>query len=135
MRWINPLPSRTKPMHELSVCQALISQVEGIARQHRATAVHRINVHIGPLSGVEPDLLLQAFSLASAGTVAQDSRLDIERLPIRVHCESCGADTGAKLNKLVCGACGDWHTRLVSGDEMLLASIELVQNEKLKVKN
>ncbi len=116
-------------MHELSVCQALISQVEDIARQYRATAVHSINVRIGPLSGVEPDLLMQAFPLASAGTVAQDSRLEIERLPIRVRCESCSAETAAEPNRLVCGACGDWHTKLLSGDEMLLASVELAKAE------
>ena len=112
-------------MHELSVCQALIDQVEGVARQHQATAVTAVNVRIGPLSGVEPDLLQQAFPLASAGTVAQASRLVIEKLPVRVHCDACGAETAAEPNRLVCGRCGDWHTRLVSGDEMLLASVEL----------
>ena len=116
-------------MHELSVCQALISQVKNIARQHRAEAIRHIIVRIGPLSGVEPELLMRAFPLASAGTVAQDSQLIIERLPIRVRCESCGADTDAELNKLVCGACGDWHTRLVSGDEMLLVSVDLAKTE------
>ncbi len=116
-------------MHELSVCQALISQVEHIARQHHATAIRTVNVRIGPLSGVEPDLLMQAFPLASAGTVAQDSRLEIERLPVRVRCESCGAETVAELNRLVCGACGDWHTQLLSGDEMLLASVGLAKTE------
>ena len=112
-------------MHELSVCQALIGQVEDIARQHRATAVTTVSVRIGPLSGVEPDLLEQAFPLASAGTVAEASQLVIEKLPIRVHCETCGAETAAEQNRLICGRCGDWHTRLVSGDEMLLASVEL----------
>lgn len=120
-------------MHELSVCQALINQVEDIARQHRADAVQNIIVRIGPLSGVEPDLLTQAFPLASAGTVARDARLVIERLPIRVRCESCGAESDAEQNRLVCGACGDWHTRLVSGDEMLLASVELTEAEKMHV--
>jgi len=42
-----------------------------------------------------------------------------------VRCESCGAETVAEPNKLVCGTCGDWHTRLLSGEEMLLASVEL----------
>lgn len=117
-------------MHELSVCQALIGQVEDIARQHCATAIRSVNVRIGPLSGVQAELLAQAFPLASAGTVAQDSRLVLERLPIRVRCESCGAETAAEPNKLVCGECGDWHTQLVSGDEMLLDSVELVKSEE-----
>ena len=112
-------------MHELSVCQALIRQVQDLAREHRAAAVISVKVQIGPLSGVEPDLLRQAFPLACAGSVAETAQLVIERLPIRVHCESCGAETAAEANKLVCGTCGDWHTRLLSGDEMLLASVEL----------
>ena len=48
-------------MHELSVCQGLLDQVTGIARQHQATGVARIRLRIGPLSGVEPQLLQQAF--------------------------------------------------------------------------
>jgi hydrogenase nickel incorporation protein HypA/HybF len=122
-------------MHELSVCQALIRQVQDLAREHRAAAVISVKVQIGPLSGVEPDLLRQAFPLASAGSVAETAQLVIERLPIRVHCESCGAETAAEVNKLICGACGDWHTRLLSGDEMLLASVELESNAEPGIRN
>jgi hydrogenase nickel incorporation protein HypA/HybF len=113
-------------MHELSVCQGMLGQVAAIARAHRARGVRRIRVQVGPLSGIEPHLLQQAFPLACAGTVADEAELVIENLPVRVHCETCGSDTDATPNRLLCGACGDWHTRLVSGDEMLLASVELV---------
>jgi len=113
-------------MHELSVCQGMLGQVEAIARSHQASAVRRIRVQVGPLSGVEPRLLEQAFPLACAGTVAERAELVIERLPVRVHCETCGSDSDAAPNRLLCGSCGDWHTRLVSGDELLLASVELV---------
>lgn len=116
-------------MHELSVCQALISQVETVARQHHAEAVRIVNVRIGPLSGVEPELLEQAYPLACAGTVAEASTLVIEKLPIRVRCHRCGAESSAEANRLICGACGDWHTQLLSGDEMLLASVELAKTE------
>ena len=37
--------------------------------------------------------------------------------------------TQAEPGWLVCGACGSWHTRLVSGDEMILMSVELVTVE------
>src|SRR3989344_3124691 len=122
-------------MHELSVCRALIRQVQDIAREHRAMAVTSVKVQIGPLSGVEADLLKQVFPLASAGSVAEAAQLVIEKLSIRVRCESCGAEAAAEANKLVCGACGDWHTRLISGDEMLLASVELIRNGGCGVRN
>lgn len=112
-------------MHELSVCQGLLSQVEDIARQHAANKVTAITLQIGPLSGVEPSLLQQAFTLARAGSIAADATLVIESLPVRVRCESCGQESEAIPNRLVCGHCGDYHTRLISGDEMLLMSVEL----------
>ena len=112
-------------MHELSVCQALLTQVADLAIRHRANVVHKIVIRVGPLAGVEPALLAQAFPLASAGTLAEAAELVIEELPLRVRCETCGAESAAQPHRLVCGDCGDWHTRLTSGDELLLASVEL----------
>ena len=117
-------------MHELSVCQALLTQVTDLAHEHRANAVHRIVIWVGPLAGVEPALLAEAFPLARAGTLAEAAELIIEELPLRVRCKSCGTESAATPNRLVCGACGDWHTHLVSGDELLLASVELSREEE-----
>lgn len=112
-------------MHELSVCQALVRQLRDIAREQRAARITRVVVQIGPLSGVEPELLRHAYPVASAGSPAADAALILEALPIRIHCESCGADSDAAANRLLCGACGDYRTRLISGDELLLVSVEL----------
>ena len=114
-------------MHELSVCQALLGQVENLAREHRAKGVAKIVLQIGPLAGVESRLLQEAFPIASAGGVADRAELLIESLPIRIRCEQCGEESEASANRLLCGACGDWHTQLISGDEMLLASIEMIR--------
>jgi len=112
-------------MHELSICLSLLDQVERIARDHGADRVERILLRIGPLSGVEAPLLANAYPLAAAGTIAEHAILDIEPAVIRVKCTACGVETEAEPNRLLCGACGDWQTRLVSGDEMLLANLEL----------
>lgn len=116
-------------MHELSVCRSLIAEVEAVALQHRARAVRCIRISMGPLCGVDPDLLQRAYPLARAGTVADGADLLIERLPVRVRCERCEHESEAVPNRLVCARCGDWHTRLVSGDEMILASVELDTDE------
>jgi hydrogenase nickel incorporation protein HypA/HybF len=114
-------------VHELSICQALIEQVEAVAREANAVQVLQIRVGIGPLSGVEPQLLEQAFLLARAGSIAATASLLIDHLPIRVSCRKCQQETAAKAANLACGNCGDWHTQLVSGDEMLLSQVELVR--------
>lgn len=114
-------------MHELSICQALIEQVETLARQQGAVRVVQVRVGIGPLAGVEPQLLEQAFLIARAGSLAATADLLIEHLPVRVSCGVCGHETGAQVANLVCGHCGNWQTQLVSGDELLLSQVELVR--------
>ncbi len=122
-------------MHELSICQGLLDQVARVATDHGATGVKNIVVHIGPLSGVVPSLLAQAFPLARAGTIAGGAELTIEELPVRVHCDACGAETEASPSRLLCGECGDWHTQLIGGDELLLVSIELTSNAEFGMRS
>jgi hydrogenase nickel incorporation protein HypA/HybF len=110
-------------MHELAVCQALLAEVASVARRRGAPAVTDIYVGIGPLSGVEADLLRDAFPIAAAGTLAEMARLHIDRTPVTVRCSECGKETEARANRLLCGDCGDWRTTLTSGDELLLERV------------
>lgn len=112
-------------MHELSVCLSLMQQVEGIARERDAEKVARITLSIGPLSGVEPDLLQHAYPVAAAGTVAEDAELILQSSDVVVRCSQCDTETTVTPNKLLCGSCGDFRTRVVSGDELILMSVEL----------
>jgi hydrogenase nickel incorporation protein HypA/HybF len=111
-------------MHELAICQALLEQVGTIAREHGAS-VSRVRLSVGPLSGVEPALLERAYPLACAGTMAEGSELAIELAPVRVRCRSCGVESAASANRLLCANCGDWQTDLTSGDELVLLSVEM----------
>lgn len=112
-------------MHELSVCQALVQQLEGVSAANGGGAVELVRLRIGPLSGIEATLLRHAFPLASAGTVAEGAELVIEAAVIVVQCNMCGARTQAAPNRMLCGACDSFKVRMVSGDEMLLESVEL----------
>lgn len=114
-----------KPLHELAICQALVEQLDTIASEHPGNYIHTVHLSIGPLSGVVPELLSDAFPIASAGTVADGAHLNISESEIRVRCKTCGKESTASINKLVCGHCHDWQTELVSGDELLLERVEL----------
>jgi hydrogenase nickel incorporation protein HypA/HybF len=112
-------------MHELAICQALIAQVERIARDNAAQRVVAVVVAIGPLSGVEPKLLEHAYPLAAAGTVAESAVLKFETVPLKVRCRTCGVESEAAPNRLLCGACRDWQVTVISGEEMLLQRVEI----------
>lgn len=112
-------------MHELSVAQGLIGEVERVAALHGASGVESMLVRIGVISGVEPVLLERAYSVARAGTIADHAALHVEVEPVRVSCRSCGAETAAEPNRIVCGSCGDWKVRVIGGEELLLVRVEL----------
>ncbi len=112
-------------MHELSVCESLLTQVRATAEANHATAVGRITVRLGPLSGVEADLLSQAFTIARNGPLTNEAVLAIETQPVRVRCRDCGNENDAATNRLLCGACNSYRVDLISGDELLLAQVEL----------
>jgi hydrogenase nickel incorporation protein HypA/HybF len=111
-------------MHELAVCQALLTEVERVAGRTAAGPLARILVRVGPLSGVEPRLLERAFSVARAGTAAAGAELCVEDAPIRVRCLECQRESVATANRLLCGHCGHWRTDVVSGDELTLQRLE-----------
>jgi hydrogenase nickel incorporation protein HypA/HybF len=111
-------------MHEMAICGALLEQIEAIAHQHSAR-VTRVHLAIGPLSGVEPALLRHAYPLACAGTAAEGSDLVIEAAAVRVRCRSCGVESSASAQRLLCAECGNWQTELTGGDELLLLKVEL----------
>ena len=112
-------------MHELSICQALLAQVAKIATDRGASAVINIIVEIGPLAGVEPTLLKQAFTFAREGSCAANAMLSIETTDVIISCLSCGAQSRTAPNRLLCSACGGYRARIVAGDELRLRRVEL----------
>jgi hydrogenase nickel incorporation protein HypA/HybF len=112
-------------MHELAICQQLLSQVERIALERGATAVDRVMVSIGPLSGVEPQLLGRAFDVARAGTLAKEAELEVSTGPVRIRCRGCGGEQEARPNRLLCDACGGWQVEILEGTQLMLMTVEL----------
>ena len=118
-------------MHELSLCQDILDQLQELALQHGAVSVSRVEVEVGVLSGVEPQLLEQAFLSARMGTIAEHAVLVTEVVSPRVSCLSCGAETAASASDLTCRACGGTETRLIRGGELILARVQMVPAEAL----
>ena len=110
-------------MHEYSIVEALITRVHAEAKAQGATAVHRLTVRIGELSGVDVGLLKTAYETFRDRTICSRAELEVETVPAAWACPTCGGAIvrGAALR---CVQCGD-PARLVEGDEMLLQRIEM----------
>lgn len=121
-----PCWQRLREMHELAVGRALLKQVTSIMLERQAATVTGITLKIGPLSGIEPALLRAAYDQLRRETGAERAELHMIEVPVRIRCEACDIEMEAASNRLVCSRCGSTHTALVSGDEMLIESVDLV---------
>jgi hydrogenase nickel incorporation protein HypA/HybF len=110
-------------MHEYSLVQAMMRRVEEEARAHNATGVHRVEVRIGQLSGVEAALFASAYEVLRPGTLCANAELVIAREASEWRCGACGAMVPVDA-ELVCPDCG-WPACLIRGDDLTLERIEL----------
>jgi len=112
-------------MHELSIAQSLITQIEDAARDAGGGIVVSARIVVGGLSGVDAEALRFAFPIAAEGTRIADARLDIEADPAIIACNSCGARTTPDFPFPVCMDCESVDVTIEGGQHLLLASIEL----------
>lgn len=109
-------------VHELSLCRAIADTVADHAAGRR---VETVQLRVGHFRQVVPDTLAYCWELTSRDTPLAGSTLAIEEIPAVVHCRSCGADTVLELPVLRCGTCDGIGVELVSGEEFLIASIDV----------
>lgn len=112
-------------MHEMAIVQSVLDIAFTEAEKHSARKISKIKLRIGELSGVVRDSLEFAFEVLRQGTLAEDAALEIEAVPLRVVCRSCGsAETVTGDLTLICRSCGD-ALAIVSGREMKVEYIDL----------
>ena len=109
-------------MHEYSIIQSLVDSVERSTATQRGI-VHRIEVKIGDLSGVDCELLATAFEVFRAGTICERATMTIDRTPVRWACPKCNAEI-PRGEPLRCRGCKE-PAQLTSGDEIILQRIEM----------
>jgi hydrogenase nickel incorporation protein HypA/HybF len=110
------------PVHELSLCEAIRDK----AFKHAdGRSVKQINVRIGHLRQVVPDALLFGWEVITDATELKGTELVIEQIAAVVECTECGRETTLDMPILVCGTCGSFEVKLLSGEEFLVVSMEL----------
>jgi hydrogenase nickel incorporation protein HypA/HybF len=112
-------------MHEFSLIDSLLRQVNAAAERHGARAITRVTLRVGPLSGAVPDSLQFAFEALREGTLAAGATLVVETTPVVCHCPRCARDFTAAVAQYVCPTCGDAQVEIRGGRELDIAGMEI----------
>lgn len=112
-------------MHELGIVYHIIRDVENVARAHGARRVSSVTLLLGEVSGVVPDLLLDAWRWAAdKKPITEGAELIVEPVEAVTHCEACGRDYGTVEHGKTCPHCGSGETYLLQGQEVMIKQIE-----------
>lgn len=113
-------------MHEVSIVQALIEQVDQEVQHagHHGRVVG-LDLVIGRLSGVNPDSIRFAFELLAPDTLVQGASLRIDEPRAVCRCTACKAQTSIDELVMACPGCGSGQVTIEGGRELVLQSIEL----------
>lgn len=112
-------------MHETSLVRSLLTQVEHLAHEHGSPSVKQIELEIGPLTGVEPLLVRQAFDLLIEDTASANAELVIHEVPLTARCETCQTVFTMDGFHFQCPSCESTSIRVTRGDAFRLLNITL----------
>ena len=113
-------------MHELSIVEALIEQVQReLGRAGQGGRVQRLELSIGRLSGVNAGSIRFAFELLAAGTVVEGAEVLIGEPKAVCSCRACNARVEIDDLVVQCPQCTSDDITIEGGRELVLQSIDV----------
>ncbi|NIM58203.1 MAG: hydrogenase maturation nickel metallochaperone HypA [Candidatus Aminicenantes bacterium] len=112
-------------MHELSIVASLFEILEEKAKEKKAKKIVSVKLKVGALSGVVPEFLETAFNIYKEDTIAAESKLEIEEVPLKIECQQCGAEMVKDDFVFICAKCDSRKLKTLAGTELLLEKIEV----------
>lgn len=116
-------------MHELALMAELQRLAEAELQREGAQRIHRLQLRLGSLAGVDGEALRLAFAVlvsqAPAGSPWRGAVLDLETIQARCFCSDC--DQPFKPIDMIhaCPRCGRLTSCVLGGRELELASLEV----------
>ena len=114
-------------VHELSVSNAVINAAVRHAAGRRVSVVR---LRVGALRQVVPESLAFCFEIVARGSICEGARLEQELVNARLHCEDCATDWVIDMPAFRCPGCHGGAAVVVAGDELLIESIDVVEDEE-----
>jgi hydrogenase nickel incorporation protein HypA/HybF len=116
-------------MHEQSLAQALARDVARLLAEHGANRAASVRVTVGEFSGVEPALLQGAFEELARGAGWGETGLELNVVPLEARCDACDRRFLVPRFRFQCPACGHARTSVVRGEDLMLESVTMEQDE------
>lgn len=110
-------------MHEFSVVFSILEELEKISRSNGNKDVVRVDLVIGVLEHIEPEVLRSVFDQAKEGSCAERAELFIRLEEAMVRCRECRSEYVPEADVWLCPQCGSVGGEIISGTEVVIESV------------
>ena len=112
-------------MHEISLVRNIFNTLESEFSKEELDTMTAIHLRVGLLANVEPILMQNAFeAVTTAEEKYQTVQLNVELIPIEIHCEDCDNNSTIENYKFACSTCGKPNNNVVKGTELLIHQVQ-----------
>lgn len=113
-------------MHEMGIAQQLVQiALDAVPDDIENPQVEKLNLKIGRLAAVVESSLTFCFEIITKGTALEGAKLNIDFIPVRVNCKSCGRTREVDDPVFQCPFCENGEIEIIAGREIEIISIEL----------
>ena len=117
-------------MHEMGIALQIVEiAVASLPADLGDARVAAVNLKIGKLAAVVPESLRFCFDAAIKDTRLSGARLVIEEVPVVARCKDCRAQWAINEPVFICPTCEGGSLEILSGRELDIESIEVVEEE------
>ncbi|MDQ7779663.1 MAG: hydrogenase maturation nickel metallochaperone HypA [Planctomycetota bacterium] len=112
-------------MHEYSIAESLVNLIASQPEVGPRSRVNSAKILVGRLSTVVPSALEFLFGIVPKPDNMKGMKLVVEEVAVHVRCDKCGTEWEPDTPVFICEKCGGSRATILSGQELLLQSIEL----------
>ena len=117
-------------MHEMGIAMEIVDIAKAsIPADMQGSKVRKVNLQVGKLSAIVADSLRFCFDIAAKDTPLSGARLVIDTVPVVARCRACRHEWTISGPAFSCEACGSGDLDLLSGRELDIQSIEIMDDD------
>ncbi|MCP4022192.1 MAG: hydrogenase maturation nickel metallochaperone HypA [Desulfobacteraceae bacterium] len=114
-------------MHEMGIAEQLAQiAIDSIPADIENPKVEIVNLRIGKMAAIVEHSLTFCFEIIVKDTPLEGARLEIDFVPVMVHCTGCDNEWEVEGPVFQCPNCKEGKVEMLSGREIQITSIELV---------
>ena len=112
-------------MHELAVTKGLLKICLEEGEKHKIKKIRKINIKVGELTDLLPACIEYYFNIVSKDTIAENTKINVEKIPVEIKCNECGYSVVLGKNNYVCPKCKGIVYEITKGKEFYLDTMEV----------